>query len=214
MSRSTRKWGPVTAIAPASAVSEAYRSLRTNLEFSIRGKGLKTIMVASAMPGEGKSTTAANLAVAYARANRRVLLVDANLRSPVQHRMFGLANVNGLSGLLGGAGEFDQAIQPAAVDNLWVLCSGPIPPHPSELLDSAAMTALLRTAGERFDIVLVDTPPLLSVTDALVVAGKCDGVLLVVGAGKLKPDAAWKAKTSLANSKATVIGAVLNGAGR
>lgn len=214
MSRSMRKHEPITVTNPKSAVSEAYRVLRTNVEFSVRSMGLKTIMVTSALPGEGKSTTAANVAVAYARANRRVLLLDANLRTPAQHRMFGMSNDIGLSTVLEGHGEFDEAIRSTSVDNLWVIGSGPIPPNPSELLDSASMTALLRTAKERFDIVLVDTPPLLPVTDALVVAGQCDGVLLVIRAGKLKPDAALKAKASLAHSKAALIGAVLHGAGR
>ncbi|SDX11904.1 CpsD/CapB family tyrosine-protein kinase [Paenibacillus sp. CF384] len=201
----------VTENNPKSAVSEIYRSLRTKITFSNRDTALKTVMITSALPGEGKSTTAANVAVAYAQANKRVLLIDADLRTPVQHHIFELNNDRyGLSTALAKHSELDAIIQQTRVENLYVLSAGPEPNGPSELLESPEMTALLEQAKARFDIVIIDTPPVMTVTDALIVANKTDGVVLVVKPGKVKNDTAAKAMAALEYGQATVIGAVLN----
>jgi len=213
MPLSMRKRELVTAARPKSAASEAYRSLRTNLDVPIRSGGLQTILLTSALPGEGKSVTSANVAVAYAQANRSVLLIDANMRTPAQHRIFGLPNHSGLSTVLEGLCELDEAVRTTSVGNLKVVCSGPVPPNPSELLDSPAMTLLLQAAKESFDVVIVDAPAIKPVADALVLAGKCDGVVLVLRAGRVKREAALKAKASLAYGNANILGAVLNHAG-
>jgi capsular exopolysaccharide synthesis family protein len=205
-----RKRSLIAETSPKSAISEAYRRLRTNIEFSNRDGALKTIAITSAVPGEGRSTTSANIAVAYAQANKNVLLIDADLRKPSQHHIFELSNHYGLSTMLTGRSEPEDVIQKTIIDNLQVISAGPIPSNPSELLDSLSMTTLLEATKERFDIIIIDTPPIMTVTDALVVAGKCDGVVLVIHAGKVKNDAAAKAHASLEYGKATILGAVLN----
>ncbi|SFS54510.1 CpsD/CapB family tyrosine-protein kinase [Paenibacillus sp. BC26] len=205
----------ITENNPKSAVSEIYRSLRTKISFSNRDVALKSVMITSALPGEGKSTTAANVAVTYAQANKRVLLIDADLRTPVQHHIFGLNNDRyGLSTALADHSELEAVIQQTSIENLYVLTAGPEPDGPSELLDSLEMTALLEIAKERFDIVIIDTPPIMTVTDPLILANKSDGVVLVVKPGKVKNDIAAKAMAALEYGQATVIGAVLNRAGR
>jgi len=214
MSRSMRRQGLAIEVDPSSTVSEAYRSLRTNIAFACRDAGLKTVMIASALPGEGKSVTAAQIAASYAYADRRVLLLDANLRSPVQHKLLELSGRQGLGLLLNGEFSLDDGIQQTGIDNLHAISAGPVPPNPSELLDSAAMSALLAAARERFDIVIVDSPAILSAADARIVASKCDGVVLVVRAGRTKGKTVDQARHSLAHGRANVIGAVLNHVGR
>jgi len=214
MSRSTRRRGLVIEMGPRSAVSEAYRSLRTNIAFACRDAGLKTVMIASALPGEGKSVTAAQVAASYAHAGRQVLLLDANLRSPVQHKLLELSDRDGLVALLNGEAGLDDGIQETGIDNLHAISAGSVPPNPSELLDSAAMSALLTAAKERFDIVIVDSPAILSAADARIVASKCDGVVLVVRADRTAGKTVDQARRSLAHGKANVIGAVLNHIGR
>lgn len=214
MSRSMRRRGLAieTDLRPES--SEAYRSLRTNIAFACRDAGLKTVMVASALPGEGKSATAANVAASYAHAGRQVLLLDANLRSPVQHKLFELSGRGGLVALLNGETGLEDGIQETGIDNLYAISAGSVPPNPSELLDSAAMSALLADAKERFDVVIVDSPAILSAADARIVASKCDGVVLVVRAGRTAGKTIDRARHSLAHGRANVIGAVLNHVGR
>ena len=214
MSRLIREKNLISEINPKSTISEVYRGLRTNIEFSNRGEALKTIVFTSALPGEGKSTTSANVAVAYAQTNRKVLLIDADLRTPVQHQLFELSNHFGLSTALTGHGELDEVIQKTNIDKLHVITAGPIPSNPSELLESKAMTALLEAMKELFDIIIIDTSSVMTVTDAQVVASKSDGVVLVIKSGKVRNEMALKAKSALEYGKATVIGAVLNGARR
>lgn len=214
MSRSMRRRGLVIEMGSRSEASEAYRSLRTNIAFACRDAGLKTVMIASALPGEGKSTTAAQVAASYAYAGREVLLLDANLRSPVQHKLLELTNGGGLGALLRGEIEWDEGIQTTGIDHLHAISAGQVPPNPSELLDSEAMGALLAIAKERYDIVIVDSPAILSAADARIVASKCDGVVLVVRAGRTAGKSVDQARLSLAHGKANVIGAVLNHGGR
>ena len=200
---------------PASAVSEAYRSLRTNLAFSNRDEDVKTIAFTSALPGEGEKHRCGQHRgrlcpdEAAGRGHRR-----KNLRKPAQHELFGLSNVHGLSTVLTKHGELDDVLQRTGVGNLQVITAGPLPANPSELLESIPMTELLAAAKERFDIVILDTPSIDSVSDGLVVASKSDGVVLVMKAGKVKNEIALKAKASLEYGNAKLLGAVLNNVNR
>lgn len=214
MSRLTPKWKLITESNPKSPISEGYRMLRTNIEFSTIDQTLQVIMVTSSKPSEGKSTTCANMAVAFAQANKRVLLIDADLRKPSQHHIFGKSNRSGLTTVLFNQKELKDVIQNSGTDNLSVIYAGPTPPNPSELLSSKKMTELLATIRGMYDVIIIDTPPILSVTDAQIVATLSDGVVLVVDSGKVKKEVALKAKTSLEHVKAKLIGVVLNNINR
>jgi len=184
--------------------------LRTNVEYSAIDQTLQVIVVTSSKPGEGKSTTCANLAVAYAQTSKKVLLIDADMRKPSQHHLFGKSNRLGLTTALFRQKELQDVIQQTNTDDLAIISAGPTPPNPSELLASKRMAALLETARERYDVVIIDTPPLMYVTDAQIAAAQSDGVILVVEAGKVKKDVALRAKASLDHVKARLIGVVLN----
>ncbi|MGO4549187.1 CpsD/CapB family tyrosine-protein kinase [Paenibacillus sp. 2TAB23] len=210
MSRLIPKWNLITELNPKSPISEGYRMLRTNIEFSTISQKLQVIMVTSSKPSEGKSTTCANMAVAYAQANKKVLLIDADLRKPSQHHIFGKSNRTGLTTALFNQLALEDIIQFTNTDNLSIIQAGPTPPNPSELLSSEQMAALLKTAREKFDVVIIDTPPIMSVTDAQIVATQSDGVVLVIDSGKVKKEVALKAKASIEHVKARLIGVVLN----
>lgn len=214
MSRSTSNWSLITETNPKSPISESYRMLRTNIEFSAIDQSMQIIMVTSSKPSEGKSTTSANIAVAFAQSNKKVLLIDADMRKPVQHRLFGKSNRIGLTTALFQQKELGDVVQMTNTDNLWFMSAGPTPPNPSELLSSNRMAALLEAAKRSYDVVIVDTPPILFVTDAQIVAAQSDGVVLVVDSGKVKKEIAAKAKASLDHVKAKVIGVVLNNVAR
>ncbi|MFC5703861.1 CpsD/CapB family tyrosine-protein kinase [Cohnella faecalis] len=214
MSRWMRKRGRIAGTNPKSDVAESYRRLRTGIELSNRDGKVKTIAIASAEPGEGKSTTSANIAIAYAQANRRVLLLDSDLREPDQHRIFELQNDKGLSTALAGRAGIGEVLQQTEFANLHVICSGPIPLNPSELLESEAMNVLLEEAKTSFDIVILDTPAMTVAADALIVADKCDGAVLVIRRGKTKLEAAARAKETLESGRARIVGAVFNRIGR
>lgn len=201
----------ITHLSPRSAVSEAYRTLRTNIQFGASDRDVKTIMVTSAGPGEGKSTTIANLAIAFAQAGHKSLLIDADLRWPVQHKVFGLDQRRGLSAVLVDKVEVAEAIQSvAAVPGLQVLPSGPLPPNPAEILGSKQWRGLLHELRESFDYVLIDAPPVIAVADASILAPQTDGVLLVLDAGSVPRQAAQVAKDQLDKVSARFLGAVLN----
>ncbi|OME80791.1 capsular biosynthesis protein [Paenibacillus sp. FSL A5-0031] len=210
MSRLIPKWNLITELNPKSPISEGYRMLRTNIEFSTINQKLQIIMVTSSKPSEGKSTTCANMAVAFAQANKKVLLIDADLRKPSQHHIFGKSNRSGLTTALLNQLKLEDIIQFTNTENLSIIQAGPTPPNPSELLSSEQMAELLKTARERYDVVIIDTPPIMSVTDAQIVATQSDGVVLVIDSGKVKKDVALKAKASLEHVKANLIGVVLN----
>ncbi|MFC5469236.1 CpsD/CapB family tyrosine-protein kinase [Cohnella suwonensis] len=214
MSRSTPNWSLITETNPKSPISESYRMLRTNIEYSAIDQSMQIIMVTSSKPSEGKSTTSANIAVAFAQSNKKVLLIDADMRKPTQHRMFGKSNRIGLTTALFQQKELGDVIQMTNTDNLWFMPAGPTPPNPSELLSSNRMAALLETAKQAYDVIIVDTPPILFVTDAQIVAAQSDGVVLVVDSGNVKKEIAAKAKASLDHVKAKVIGVVLNNVDR
>ncbi|WP_139994970.1 CpsD/CapB family tyrosine-protein kinase [Paenibacillus paridis] len=210
MSRLIPKWNLITELNPKSPISEGYRMLRTNIEFSTINQKLQIIMVTSSKPSEGKSTTCANMAVAFAQANKKVLLIDADLRKPSQHHIFGKSNRSGLTTALLNQLDLRDIIQFTNTENLSIIQAGPTPPNPSELLSSDPMALLLKRAREQFDVIIVDTPPIMSVTDAQIVATQSDGVVLVIDSGKVKKDVVLKAKASLDHVKARLIGVVLN----
>lgn len=201
----------ITLTDARSPRAEAYRSLRTNLEFSSLDKPLHTLLVTSAIPDEGKSTTLANLGVINAQADKRVILMDCDLRRPRLHELFGLSNNTGVSSTLLDP-DAELPLQATEVPNLLVMTSGPLPPNPADLLASERMDALLAQLAEQADMVLLDAPPVNSVTDAALVATKVDGVLLVVSAGHTKREQAERAKDLLAKVSANVVGAVLTNA--
>jgi len=196
---------------PRSPISEAYRALRTSLDFSSLDKPVRTMVVTSAGPEEGKSTILANLAVTLAQADRKVILVDCDLRRPSQHRIFGLQNGSGLTNMMMDDEVLkDPPLQETGIPNLRLVSSGPLPPNPSELLGSRRMEDIAASLLSLADVVLFDTPPVIAVTDAAVLASKVDGVLLVVSAGYTKREHAQKAKALLEKVNARVVGAVLN----
>ncbi|SDX26754.1 CpsD/CapB family tyrosine-protein kinase [Paenibacillus sp. CF384] len=199
----------ITYYEPKSPISEAYRAMRTNIDFSSVDDHIQVIMGTSASPGEGKSTTIANIAVVYAQANKKVVLIDADMRKPTMHHTFGQSNRQGLSSLLSRQCELDEAVKATDIPNLYIIPSGPVPPNPSEMVASQRMSALIEELRTKFDIVLIDTPPTLAVTDAQLISTKCDGVLLVVESGKIKRDAVIKAKQQLTHVKARILGVVL-----
>ena len=194
-----------------SSQAEAYRSLRTNLEFSSLDHPIHTLLVTSAAPDEGKSTTLANLGVISAQAGKRVVLLDCDLRRPRLHEFFELSNNVGVTTALLNA-EATLPLQATSVPNLRVMTSGPLPPNPADLLASARMKALLEQVAADADLVLLDAPPVITVTDAALLAAKVDGVLLVVSAGHTKRDHAQRAKDLLAKVNARLVGAVLTNA--
>jgi non-specific protein-tyrosine kinase len=195
-----------------SPVSEAYRVLRTNLQFAAVGQSLDTLMVTSPGPGEGKSMTVANLAGALAQGGRRVILVDGDLHRPRQHRIFGLRNNTGLTTALiaNVAGNLDDILQDTGVTGLRVLTSGPLPPNAAELLGSTRMRELLADLHTRADVVVIDSPPVTALSDAAVLAMQTDGVLLVLDAGKTRRELAKRATEALNRVQARVVGVVLN----
>jgi protein-tyrosine kinase len=200
----------ITMTNKKSPISEQYRTIRTNIQFSSVDREYHSIMVTSSGPGEGKSTTAANLAAVFAQQGKKVLLVDADMRKPTVHYTFRLNNHIGLTNLLTNQATLETAVRETEQENLYVMPSGPIPPNPAELLGSRAMGEFLVNANEMFDLVLFDTPPVLAVTDAQVLANQCDGVVLVVSSGKTENEMAIKAKELLNNAKAKILGVVLN----
>jgi len=195
---------------PKSPISEQYRTIRTNILYSSVDQEIRTIMVTSSGPGEGKSTTTANLAVVFAQQGKTVLLVDADLRKPTVHYTFNTLNTSGLTSVLTNQKPLMEAVQANDEKNLYILPSGPIPPNPSELLSSRAMQLFLEKALDEFDLVLFDTPPVLAVTDAQILANLCHGSVLVVSSGSTEKDALIKTKELLSSSKGKILGVVLN----
>ncbi len=197
--------------SPRSPMAESYRALRTNVQFSNVDTPTKAILVTSANPTEGKSTTAANLAAAMAQGGLRVVLVDGDMRRPSQHQIFEVTNDYGLTNaLLQDGAELNGSLQQTKIENLFLLPTGPIPPNPSELLGSQRMRRLITALKEQFDAVIIDSPPVLAVTDPAVLAPQADGVILVVGAGETRRGAAQRAVTHLTQVGARFLGVALN----
>jgi succinoglycan biosynthesis transport protein ExoP len=217
----------ITHFDPKSPVAEAYRTLRTNIQFARLERGGKVLVVTSPTLQEGKTTTIVNLALTMAQSGQKTLLVGANLRRPSIHRFFGIEREPGLSDILVGHAQWRDCIRTVAdilmgrfemedimaapgLDNLHIIEAGPVPANPSELLSTSAMADFLRAVGAEYDIVLIDTPPVLPVTDSAIVAGQADGVLLVYQAGKVGRLVLKRAKAHLESTRAKVWGVVLN----
>jgi len=200
----------VVADAPTSAAAECLRSIRTNLLFMSPEKSLRTILVTSSSPSEGKTTVAASLAVTMAGGGSRVLLIDADMRRPRVHKVFDIESRMGLSSLILGEGTLDKCVLETAIPNLFVLPCGAIPPNPAELLHTTGFANLLREMVEKFDRVVIDSPPAGVVADAVVIGTLVDGTLLVLKGGQTSRDAAERTTRSLQAVKARIFGAVLN----
>ncbi|RFU67115.1 polysaccharide biosynthesis tyrosine autokinase [Peribacillus saganii] len=200
----------ITHINSKSPISEQYKTIRTNIQFSSLDEDIRSLVVTSSGPGEGKSTTVGNLAVVFAQQGKRVLLIDADMRKPTAHYTFRKDNITGLTNVLTRQAALDKAVSETDIENLYILTSGPIPPNPAELLSSHAMDELLESAMHHFDMVLFDTPPVLAVTDAQILASKCNGTILVVKSNYTATDAAVKAKELLSAAQAKLLGVVLN----
>ncbi|TDL41115.1 polysaccharide biosynthesis tyrosine autokinase [Arthrobacter nitrophenolicus] len=202
---------PLLTQSPSqSPRAESFRQLRTNLQFATAAGQGKSIVITSSLPGEGKSTTAANIAIALSEAGQAVCLVDADLRRPMMNEYLGLDRNVGLTTALIGRAEVDDVLQPWGETNLFVLTSGQLPPNPSELLGSARMSNLVMRLEEIFDVVVIDAPPLLPVTDAAVISRNTDGVVLVVGVDKIKRQDLEKSIDSLRLVDANFMGIVIN----
>lgn len=201
----------VTISDPTSPASEAYRELRTNLAFAGRDKPLHILMFTSPGLEEGKSTVLANLAVTIAQTERRVLVVDADLRQPCQHEIFGLPNEAGLSTLLSGPVEGAPPAQDTGIPNLRVLTSGPLPVRPADLISSRRMEEVIAQLAADTDMILFDSPPINAVTDGAILAARVQGVVLVVRERHTRRDAVLEARDRLARVHAHLVGTVLNG---
>jgi capsular exopolysaccharide synthesis family protein len=200
----------VTHFVPRSPVAEAYRTVRTNLSFSRPDNPPRTILVTSAVPQEGKTTTTANLAITLAQMGGKTLIVDSDLRRPAIRKVFNLESKEGLTDYLIGKGGLDALIRTTDIPNLYILPAGQIPPNPSEVLGSQRMKELVAELSRRFEMVFFDSPPVVAVTDAAVLSRNTDGVVLVVQSGATDREAVARAKTLLGNVQANLLGLVLN----
>lgn len=194
---------------PKSPVAESYRTLRTNIQFSSFDKEIRTIVVTSATPGEGKSTTIGNLAIVMSQSGKKVLLIDCDLRKPSIHKKFRITNQAGLTNIL----LYD--VEPFEIfhkhsDNLYILTTGQLPPNPAEVVSSNRLKSFIEKMKNEFDYILIDSPPLIAVTDAQILSSFCDGTLLVVSSGEAERETVKRAKDLLNKVKANIIGVVLN----
>lgn len=201
----------ITHLDPKSPVSEAYRALRTNLQFSKIDKNIQMVLVTSSGPKEGKSTTSANLAIAMAQSGKRVVLVDGDLRRPVVHSIFGLGKDDGITNYLMDDIDYKTMIKKSIMENLYIIPSGVLPPNPSELLASHKMEELLKKLRTDFDFIIFDTPPVIAVTDAAILATRVDGAIVVVKSNHTNRDALIRAKSLLDAVDSHILGALLNG---
>lgn len=190
--------------------TEAYRVIRTSIQFAQAGKELKTLALTSCTPNEGKSTTIANLAVVLTQAGKSVLLIDCDMRNPSVHKNFNLSNKVGLSSCISMGTAISDAVQKTSIEGLYALTGGVIPPNPSELLGSEQMKNVLQRAKEQYDYVLIDTPPVMPVTDALIVGRFVDGMILVIASAEVKVEMARDVKKQLQQAGANILGVVLN----
>lgn len=200
----------ITITTPQSHIAEQFRTLRTNITFSSPDADIRTIVVTSAAPSEGKSLTSANLAVVFAQEGKKVLLVDSDMRKPTTHYTFHTSNTTGLSSVLTRQTTAEKTIRTTGVEGLDLLTCGPIPPNPTELLSSKSMDELLLLLTDLYDLVIFDAPPILSVADGQILGNKCDGTILVINSGNTAKNMGLKAKEVIESSNSRIIGAVLN----
>lgn len=195
---------------PKSSVSEQYRNIRTNIEFASVDKKVRSIIVTSSGANEGKTTTAANLAIVFAQQGKKVLLIDADLRKPVLHLLLQIDNTIGLTNVLTRSKTLETCVKQTKIVNIDFLPCGPIPPNPAELLGSISMKDLLLEAYGIYDLVIFDTTPTLPVADSQIMANQCDASVLVIRSGVTEKYLALKAKQALDNTKCTLLGVILN----
>jgi capsular exopolysaccharide synthesis family protein len=201
----------ITRFSPKSPISEAYRSMRTNIHFANLDRPNKVILVSSSATKEGKSTTAANLAITIAQMGSKTLLLDSDLRRPSIHNFFKLDRSYGLTNYLIGTMTFDEIVKKSDINNLDIVTCGDIPPNPSEMLASRAMRTFLEEAKNRYDMVILDSPPIIAVTDAAILSTRVDGVIMVVASGFVNRREVQRAITLLRNVNARILGVLLNG---
>lgn len=202
----------ITLTDPRSPAAEAYRTLRTNMMFSSVKEPLRTLIVTSPAPEEGKSTALANLAVTMAQGGRKTIIVDADLRRPRQHEIWGVAQEPGLTTMVLEGDASSLPLVETGVENLRLLPAGPLPPNPADLLGSEHMDLIIAQLQQEAEIILFDTPPIVTVTDAVLLSAKLDGVLMVVRAGSTRRDDAEQARSLLERLNVRVVGAVLTNA--
>ena len=195
---------------PKSVISEQYREIRTNIEYSNVDQNTKTILVTSSDKNEGKTTTVSNLAVSFANLNKKVLIIDCDLRNPSIHKMFRLNNIYGLTDILAKDRAVDKCIQETELKNLYVLTAGAIPPNPAEILSSEKMKNLIEDLKNIYDYIFIDTPPIGLVTDAGVLSSFIDGVVLVVKSESVEKKYLEETKKKLDAVDARILGAILN----
>ncbi|RJE48982.1 MULTISPECIES: CpsD/CapB family tyrosine-protein kinase [unclassified Dehalobacter] len=205
-----REYNLRTLDNPKSLTAEAYRTLRTNIQFANADKVIRRILFTSAGSEEGKSSIVANLAVSMSQAGKNVIIIDADLRNPSQHKIFGLSNLLGLTITLAEDVPVSDFIVKTPHEGLDILTSGPIPPNPAELLDSRRMKHILNEITQTYDFVLIDSPPVIPVTDASILAQLVDGVVLVLAAREVKREYALRAKEQLEKVGAKILGTILN----
>ncbi|MGL5295535.1 MAG: CpsD/CapB family tyrosine-protein kinase [Culicoidibacterales bacterium] len=194
-----------------SVASEAYRALRTNIQFSNFDQDMQVITVTSATPSEGKSTTMANLAATFAQAGKKTIIVDADMRKPTLHKRFNLGKMRGLSSVLVGVEKLENCIQPVSgQENLYALVCGPIPPNPAEMLASQKMADFIAYLRTQYDIIIIDAAPVLAVADAQIIAQIADGTVLVAAYNQVKKDQLAEAKKRLDKVNAHILGVVMN----
>ena len=195
---------------PKSPLVEAYRMLRTSLQFSHIDSSLKSIAITSATPNEGKSTVSSNLAIVLAQAGNKVLIIDCDFRNPTQHKNFKRSNQKGLSNCIAERDGIQRVVQATDIENVYFIAAGPTPPNPSELLGSKYFQLLLKELEQEYEYILIDTPPIMPVTDAAVVGSKVDGVILVVEYGAISPGVLKEAKSRLDSPHINLLGVVLS----
>jgi capsular exopolysaccharide synthesis family protein len=195
---------------PKFFISEDYRTIRTSILLSNADSTPQTLLFTSALPMEGKTTTTTNVAVSFAQLAEKVLIIDSDLRKPRLHRIFSVDNVGGLSSYLIGKIQLSDAIKMSSIQNIWILPSGPIPPNPAEIINSSRMKELLHNAKHDFDIIILDSPPLLAAIDTVVLSSIIDAVVLVVRAGKTTNNAFLRAHEELKKARSNLIGVVIN----
>nr|WP_288634747.1 CpsD/CapB family tyrosine-protein kinase [uncultured Intestinibacter sp.] len=203
--------GRITSLEkPQSNISEAYRTIRTGIEFSNLDKDLKIICITSSKKDEGKTTVLSNLGVSFAKIDKKVLLIDADLRNPSISKMFDTSNTQGLMDILLGKKNIQDCVKKTKQENLYILTGGTIPPNPAEVLSSKKMSEFIESIKDEYDYIFIDSPPVGVVSDASIISAYSDGVIFVVGANEVDSNLAKIAKERLDSVKANIVGVILN----
>ncbi len=200
----------VTFFNPTSMISEQFRTIRTNIKFAMPNKNVHTFLITSASPGDGKTTTAANVAIVFAQEGKKVLIVDGDMRKPSMHYSFHTTNSPGLSNLLSRQWSIEDVVKETGIKGVHLIPCGQLPSNPAELLSSSVLDLLLAEMKEKYEVVIFDAPPLLAVADAQILSNKCDGTILVINTGKTTKENLARAIEVLQTAKATILGTVLN----